>query len=240
MAGAAGLHDQSDCHEQYGGRGDGCGSAIHADIVRHGRRSLNGDGRRAGFTMPAAHGDVRRPSSRRRLSSSRRVGPLSPRARPWENPAAMPEPPDTTPRQRLRRDLRAGLRAGLVTFWELARVMVPAYGITLVLQYVGAIDWLARAARPLMSLLGLPGDAALPLVVGYVLNIYAAVGSMKALHLAPQQIVVLALAILIGHNLIVEGAVLQRSGMNAFAFGALRVVAGLAAAALAHLLMGLF
>jgi len=152
----------------------------------------------------------------------------------------MHEPPATSPTERLLRDLRTGLRAGLVTFWELARVMVPAYGITLVLQYVGAIAWLARAARPLMSLLGLPGDAALPLVVGYVLNIYAAVGSMKALHLAPQQIIVLALAILIGHNLIVEGAVLQRSGMNAFAFGALRVVAGLAAAALAHLLMGLF
>jgi hypothetical protein len=152
----------------------------------------------------------------------------------------MHEPPTPSPEGRLLRDLRAGLRAGLATFWELARVMVPAYGITLVLQYVGAIAWLARAARPLMSLLGLPGDAALPLVVGYVLNIYAAVGSMRALHLSPQQVIVLALAILIGHNLIVEGAVLQRSGMNAFAFGALRVIAGLAAAALAHLLMGLF
>jgi hypothetical protein len=152
----------------------------------------------------------------------------------------MPEPPATSPKDRLLRDLRAGLRAGLVTFWELARLMVPAYGITLVLQYVGAIAWLARAARPLMSLLGLPGDAALPLVVGYVLNIYAAVGSMRALHLSPPQIIVLALAILIGHNLIVEGAVLQRSGMNVFAFGALRVIAGLVAAALAHLLMGLF
>jgi hypothetical protein len=63
---------------------------------------------------------------------------------------------------------------------------------------------------------------------------------MRALHLSTQQIIVLALAVLIGHNLIVEGAVLQRSGMNAFAFGALRVIAGLAAAALAHLLMGLF
>ena len=152
----------------------------------------------------------------------------------------MPEPSDTSPKERLLRDLRTGLRAGLVTFWELARVMVPAYGITLVLQYVGAIAWLARAARPLMSLLGLPGDAALPLVVGYVLNIYAAVGSMQALHLSAQQITVLAIAILIGHNLLVEGAVLHKAGMNGFAFGALRVVAGLAAAAVANLLMGLF
>ncbi|MFA4966020.1 MAG: nucleoside recognition domain-containing protein, partial [Thermoleophilia bacterium] len=139
---------------------------------------------------------------------------------------------------RLRRDLRLGVAAGLRTFWELTRVMVPAYGITLVLQYLGVIEWLARAARPLMELLGLPGDAAVPLVVGYVLNIYAAVGAMQALHLSAQQITVLALAILVGHNLIVEGAVLHKAGMNAVAFGALRVVGGLAAAGVANLLMG--
>lgn len=142
-------------------------------------------------------------------------------------------------RSRLRRDLRRGALAGLQTFWDLAKVMVPAYGITLVLDRLGAIEWLTHLARPLMSLLGLPGDAAVPLVVGYVLNIYAAVGSMSALHLSAPQITVLALAILVGHNLIVEGAVLQKAGMNAVAFGALRVVAGLLCAAVANLLMGL-
>jgi hypothetical protein len=141
---------------------------------------------------------------------------------------------------RLRRDLRIGVKAGLQTFWELARVMIPAYGVTLVLERLGVIQWLAHLARPLMSLLGLPGDAAVPLMVGYVLNIYAAVGAMQALHLSAQQITVLAIAILIGHNLLVEGAVLHKAGMNGFAFGALRVVAGLAAAAVANLLMGLF
>jgi hypothetical protein len=154
-------------------------------------------------------------------------------------PAAPPGQPETFV-VRLRRDLGRGVRSGLQTFWVLARVMVPAYGITLVLEALGVIGWLADVARPLMSLLGLPGDAAVPLVVGYVLNIYAAVGSMSALDLTPQQITVLAIAILIGHNLLVEGAVLHRAGMNGFAFAALRIVAGLAAAATAHLLMGVF
>lgn len=143
-------------------------------------------------------------------------------------------------RARVRRDVVLGLKAGLSTFWLLARFMIPAYGIALVLEYVGAIDALARAAAPVMSLLGLPGEAALPLVVGYILNIYAAVGAMQALSLSATQITVLAIAILIGHNLIVEGAVLYRAGMNGFAFGVLRAVAGLVAAAVANLLMGLF
>jgi len=67
---------------------------------------------------------------------------------------------------RLRRDLRIGVKAGLQTFWELARVMIPAYGLTLVLERLGVIEWLAHLARPLMSVLGLPGDAAVPLMVG--------------------------------------------------------------------------
>jgi hypothetical protein len=158
-----------------------------------------------------------------------------------------PGSPDTAPASgapsgpgaRFKRDLAIGLKTGLRTFWELARVMIPAYGATLVLERFGVIEWLARAARPLMSLLGLPGDAAAPLIVGYALNIYAAVGSMQALDLNARQITVLAIAILIGHNLLVEGAVLHKAGMNGFAFGALRIVAGLAAAAVANLLMGL-
>jgi hypothetical protein len=159
-------------------------------------------------------------------------------------PGAVSGAPSPAPAQglraTLRRDLRIGFKAGLQTFWELARVMIPAYGITLVLDHLGVIEWLAHLARPLMALLGLPGDAAVPLMVGYVLNIYAAVGSMQALHLSASQVTVLAIAILIGHNLLVEGAVLHKAGMNGFAFGALRVVAGLAAAAVANLLMGLF
>ena len=75
-------------------------------------------------------------------------------------------------------------------------------------------------------------------MVGYVLDVYAAVGSMQALDLSARQVTVLAVAILIGHNLVVEGAVLHRAGMNRFAFGALRIVAGLAAAIVANVLIG--
>ncbi len=111
------------------------------------------------------------------------------------------EGPELSGRDRLRRDLRRGVKAGLITFWDLAKVMVPAYGVTLLLEHFGVIQWLAHQARPLMGLLGLPGDAAVPLVFGYTLNIYAAVGSTQALHLTAQQMTVLAVAILIGHNL---------------------------------------
>jgi hypothetical protein len=130
-----------------------------------------------------------------------------------------------------------GLRSGLQTFWSLSKAMIPAYGAALVLQKLGVIAVIAHAAQPVMSLVGLPGSAAVPLVLGWVLNVYAAVGALAALHLNAQQITVLALAILIGHNLLVEGAVLRKAGMSGAAFGVLRALSGLLAAGVANLLM---
>jgi spore maturation protein SpmB len=140
----------------------------------------------------------------------------------------------------LRREMVVGAKSGLETFWDLAKVMVPAYLASLILQEVGAIDALARASAPVMHLVGLPGSAAVPLVVGWVVNLYAAIGSMQPLGLTPTEITVLAVAVLIGHNLIVEGAVVQRAGMNGVAFSVLRAVAGLLAAGIANQLMHLF
>ncbi len=140
----------------------------------------------------------------------------------------------------VRRDLPRGIRSGLATFWSLAKAMIPAYGLALVLEKLGVVTVLAHVAQPVMSLVGLPGSAAVPLVLGYVLNVYAAVGAMTALHLSAQQITVLALAILIGHNLLVEGAVLRKAGMSGVAFGVLRALSGLLAAGAVNLLMKAF
>lgn len=146
------------------------------------------------------------------------------------------DPPGSLPAS-LRRDLPRGIRSGLATFWSLARAMIPAYALALVLEKLGVITVLGHAAQPVMSLLGLPGAAAVPLVLGYVLNVYAAVGAMTALHLSAQQITVLGLAVLIGHNLLVEGAVLRKAGMSGVGFGLLRALSGLLAAGVANLLM---
>ena len=68
-----------------------------------------------------------------------------PMTRPDDTPAPAPDGPQTLWGV-VRRDLRVGVMSGLQTFWELARVMIPAYGVTLLLQYLGVIDLLARGA----------------------------------------------------------------------------------------------
>lgn len=147
------------------------------------------------------------------------------------------------PRPPARLDVRAGViagaRSGVGTFWDLAKVMLPALLAAIILQRIGAIGALAHVAAPVMHLLGLPGSAAVPLIVAWVLNLYAAIGAMTPLGLSPHEVTVLAVAVLIGHNLIVEGAVTQKAGMNGVVFGVLRATAGLLAAAITNQLMNL-
>lgn len=125
------------------------------------------------------------------------------------------------------------------TVWEMAVVMVPAYFVALLLERLGVLDQLAVYAGPVMHVLGLPGSAALPLVLGCLLNLYAAVGAIAAIPLTGEQITVLALVLLISHNLIVEGAVVQKAGMNGVLFSLLRFTAGIAAGAIVYQLMRL-
>lgn len=139
----------------------------------------------------------------------------------------------------LREALVGGTRTGLRTFAEMALAMVPAYFAALLLDELGFIALLGAWAEPVMGVLGLPGSAALPLVLACLLNLYAAVGAMQALPLSGEQITVLAVVMLISHNLIVEGAVVQKAGMNGVFFSLLRLAAGLVAGIVLNLLFGL-
>jgi len=139
----------------------------------------------------------------------------------------------------LRPALLAGTRIGVRTFAEMALAMVPAYFAALLLEKLGVIDVLSDWAEPVMGVMGLPGSAALPLVLACLLNIYAAIGAMQALPLSGEQITVLAIVILISHNLIVEGAVVHKAGMNGVFFSLLRLAAGLTAGIIVNLLFGI-
>jgi hypothetical protein len=152
-------------------------------------------------------------------------------------PAFASGPPPA--RRPLKPTVLVGTRNGLRIFWEMSVAMVPAYFLALMLEQTGAIAALSDISAPLMGWLGLPGSAALPILLGCLLNLYAAIGAMSALPLATEQITVLAVLLLISHSLIVEGAVVQKAGMNGLAFSLLRLVAGFAAGAVVNQLWGL-
>lgn len=130
-----------------------------------------------------------------------------------------------------------GLRNGLSVTWELAKAIIPVYLIVTFLKYTPVLPWIAKAFTPLMRLLGLPGEASLALVFGFVLNIYAAVGAIVSLDLTPKQITVISGIILLAHSLPVETAVSKKSGIKVIPILTIRLVLGLACGMVLNLIL---
>ncbi|MBO8137759.1 MAG: nucleoside recognition protein [Desulfotomaculum sp.] len=119
---------------------------------------------------------------------------------------------------------KRGLNKGIVTTWELTKVVVPVYIFVTFLSYTPVLEWLAGVCQPFMYYLGLPGEASLALVMGYALNIYAAIGVITSLALSSKEITILAVMLLLCHSLPVETAVAKRTGVSGTIIITLRVL----------------
>jgi hypothetical protein len=133
---------------------------------------------------------------------------------------------------RLEKSIQRGLLSGLHTSWILIKVMVPTIALVQVMKATGLLGLLAKLATPFMDLFHLPGEASLVLITGALVNIYAAIAVAVNLPLNPGGMTVLAVMVLIAHNLVVETAVQSRAGTPAI----IMVTARLTAAAAAGLL----
>lgn len=127
--------------------------------------------------------------------------------------------------------LKRGLYKGITTLWELTKVVVPVYTVITFLKYTPVLDWIAGISAPLMKYLGLPGEASLVLVLGKLINLYAAVGAISSLELGSREITIIAVMLLLSHSLPVESAVSQKAGGSGIFMTGLRlglaIVAGL-------------
>jgi len=65
-----------------------------------------------------------------------------------------------------------------------------------------------------MKSINLPPEAALPIISGMLVNLYAAIAAMTALPFTLDQMTLIAVFTLICHNLIAEGIIQHKSGIN--------------------------
>jgi len=77
-----------------------------------------------------------------------------------------------------------------------------------------------------MKVFGLPGEAAIVLVMGNLVNLYAAIGAMASLDLSLKEIYILAIMLSFCHSLIVETTIAKKIGLSAI--GVISVRVGLA------------
>ena len=81
-----------------------------------------------------------------------------------------------------------------------------------VLQYTGLLQWISALVSPLFYHVGLRGEAAMAFVSGYFINIYSSIAVISTLDLTVREITILATMSTAAHAIIVEAAVLRKTG----------------------------
>jgi hypothetical protein len=81
-------------------------------------------------------------------------------------------------------------------------------------QWGGFLYQVEPVLTPLMGLISLPGQAALPIISGMLIGNYVTIAAITVLPLNLSQMTLIAVFSLIAHNLLVEGLIQHRSGMN--------------------------
>jgi Fe2+ transport system protein B len=130
---------------------------------------------------------------------------------------------------------RKGFVDGVNTFFSLLMVIIPVFAAVKVLEHTPAIKWISLAGDPLMRFVGLPGEAALAVVTGMLFNFYAALGIIIALGLSAWQITILGVMLSCCHELVLESAVVKKTGISAWPILSIRLVTAFAAGALMKL-----
>ncbi|WDC85790.1 hypothetical protein PL321_13870 [Caloramator sp. mosi_1] len=78
------------------------------------------------------------------------------------------------------------------------------------MKYTPIINYIAIVFKPIMHLVGLPGEAALPFVVGNAINLYAGIGAILALSLTPKEITIISVMLCFSHSLFLETALCKK------------------------------
>ncbi len=110
--------------------------------------------------------------------------------------------------------LSSGIRKGWSGFIWVLRILLPISLLTALLEWSGWINRMDILIQPLMSWLHLPAMAAVPLLVGCIAGIYGGIASMAMLPFSREQMTLMAIFMLIAHNLIQEGVIQGKSGFH--------------------------
>lgn len=129
-----------------------------------------------------------------------------------------------------------GLKGGVHTTWELTKIIVPVYFIVTILKHTFLLEEISNFFKPFMNIVGLPGEAAVVLVLGNMVNLYAALGAIATLTLTSKEITIIAVMLSFSHSLFMETAVAKKTGINV----AVILIIRLALAIVSGLLLNIF
>ncbi|MCP8617632.1 nucleoside recognition domain-containing protein [Salirhabdus salicampi] len=120
--------------------------------------------------------------------------------------------------------IKRGFMSGLALTWTLGKIIFPVTVIIMIISHTKLfpiiIDWIS----PFMKLLGLSGEAAVPLVMANFLNLYAGIGAILTFGFTVKEVFIMAIMMSFSHNLIIEGTLASKVGVNFWVITGVRVL----------------
>lgn len=128
---------------------------------------------------------------------------------------------------------RAQLKSCFSAWIFMVKLTIPALVLARLLLYFELVPYLAAVFRPLMGLVGLPGEAALIWVSGMLANLYVAIAVFVSLipimePLSVAQATILGGMGLLAHGLLIEGQICRAAGLSFWRVTFFRLWAALA------------
>jgi hypothetical protein len=126
---------------------------------------------------------------------------------------------------------QAGIKGGIVKGWSsfiwIMKIVLPISFVTSLLVWSGVLTHLEFILRPVMGILSLPPIAALPILLGMLVNIYSAIAVMAALPFSNGEMTLIAIFTLTAHNMIQEGIIQAKSGIHPLTASLFRILAAI-------------
>jgi hypothetical protein len=131
----------------------------------------------------------------------------------------------------------AGIKSAVGTILFLLSIVVPISLAVTLLDWLGFLSWTAGVLAPLMGIFGLPGGAALVFITSIFLNIYSAIAVAVSMAIDLRAATILAIMCLTAHNMIVETAVMRKTGSSGVKMVFLRIGFALVSAFVFNLIL---
>jgi len=130
-------------------------------------------------------------------------------------------------RTHIKRGFFAGVRRGWGSFVWMCKIIIPVSFLVMLLQWSGWLEYLSFLLSPLMSLINLPPEAALPIIAGMLINLYAVIAIITVIPLTIEQMTLIAIFNLIAHALTMEGVIQHKSGLSIIRAALIRITAAI-------------
>lgn len=100
-----------------------------------------------------------------------------------------------------------------ISVW-LLKIVLPVSLVVRLMQYYGIITILADYLHPLFNFIGLPGATAIVFITSIFLPLYGTIAVMTSLSMTMREATILTLMCLVAHSLLVECAVMKKTGSS--------------------------